>query len=344
MTAHPFLAAAAVTAAVAAALASAIHLALRRMTSAPGTPHRGPLPPLTGEERLLAEWLREHVSALAGAIGERHLERPRALEAASEWTASRLGAIGLVPTRETLTARGLPVANLIVEFPGHRRPEEIVLVGAHYDTVPGSPGADDNASGMAALIELARRFRAPGRSFERTLRLVAFVNEENPYSRTEASGSVIHARNCRRRGDRIVAMLSVESIGCYRTGPGTQRYPFPLALYYPGRGDFVAFVGNLRSHRLLRRAVEAFRTTTAFPCHGGALPGRLPGVGWSDHWSFWQEGYPAIMLTDTVPFRNPDYHGAGDLPGTLDYERTARVTLGLARTVEALLGGASDKR
>ena len=283
------------------------------------------------------------MTALAGTIGERHVERPGALEAASEWTASQLRAIGCAPTREMLTARGLPVANLVVEFPGTARRKEIVLVGAHYDTVPGSPGADDNASGVGALLELARRFHAGGR-FERTLRLVAFVNEENPYSRTEASGSVIHARNARRHGDRIVAMISVESIGCYRTARGTQRYPFPLARYYPGRGDFVAFVGNLRSHRLLRRAAAAFRAGTAFPCFGGALPGRLPGVGWSDHWSFWREGYPAIMLTDTVPFRNPDYHGAGDLPATLDYERTARVTMGLARTVEALLGGASDGR
>jgi hypothetical protein len=236
---------------------------------------------------------------------------------------------------EGYVVEGRTVRNLAAELPGASRPEEVVLVGAHYDSVDGSPGANDNASGVAALLEIARLLRETPPA--RTVRFVAFVNEEPPFFQTEAMGSRVHARAARGRGERIVAMLSLETLGYYTGEPGSQTFPTPLLRpFYPDRGDFVAFVGNLASRRLLRQAVAAFRRHAPFPCEGLSAPAWITGVDWSDQWSFWQEGYPALMVTDTALFRYPHYHGPGDLPGRLAYPQLARVTAGLAATVAAL--------
>src|SRR5262249_21271394 len=160
--------------------------------------------------------------------------------------------------------------------------------------------------------------------------------EEPPYFQTPAMGSAVYARRCRERGEKVVAMLGLETIGYYTDRPGSQRYPFPFGLFYPKTGDFVAFVGNTGSRALVHRAVAAFRAGAPFPSEGAAAPAALQGVGWSDHWSFWQEGYPAVMVTDTAPFRNPDYHTPRDVPDRLAYAPMARVVAGLVRVVEAL--------
>lgn len=211
----------------------------------------------------------------------------------------------------------------------------MVVVGAHYDTCYDTPGADDNATGVAALLELARALREV--ELRRTLRLVAFVAEEPPHFGTDDMGSRRYAALCRERGDRVVAMLCLETLGYYSSAPGSQRYPAPLDLLYPDTGDFVAFVGNLRSRGLVRRAIGAFREAAVAPSEGIAAPALLPGIAWSDHWSFWREGFPAVMVTDTAPFRNPNYHGGADLPGSLDLERLALVVLGLERVLRELV-------
>jgi Zn-dependent M28 family amino/carboxypeptidase len=212
---------------------------------------------------------------------------------------------------------------------------EIVVVGAHYDSVMGSPGANDNASGVAALLELAKEFCAAGP--RRTLRLVAFVNEEPPFFKTGEMGSLVYARAARAQGEKIVAMVSLETIGYYSEAEGSQEFPFPpLRLLYPTRGNFVAFVGNFASRRLLRRSLAAFREAGAFPAEGLVAPEWLVGVDWSDHWSFWRSGYPAIMITDTAPFRYQHYHSRADTPDKLDYGALARVTTGLREMVEVL--------
>ncbi len=209
-----------------------------------------------------------------------------------------------------------------------------MVVGAHYDSVAGTRGANDNASGTAAVLEVARLLA--GRDLARTVRFVAFVNEEPPYFKTEQMGSRVYARRSRERGERIVAMLSIETIGYYRDEPGTQKYPFPFSLFYPAEGNFIGFVGNLGSRSLVRRCVGSFRSHAAFPSEGAALPGWITGVDWSDHWSFWKEGYAAVMVTDTAPFRYPWYHDSADTADRLDYERTARVVAGIARVVADL--------
>lgn len=221
--------------------------------------------------------------------------------------------------------------NLDVTVPGTSRPSEIVLIGAHFDTFQGTPGADDNASGVAATIELARRFA--DRPQPRTLRFAFFVNEEPPAFQTQDMGSWVYAKKCKAEGEQIKAMLSLETIGYYTSQPRSQKYPPVLAAFYPDRGDFVAFVGNVSSRSLVKQSIASFRARNVFPSEGAALPEGVPGVGWSDHWAFWQEGYPAIMVTDTAPFRNPNYHNVGDRPDTLDYGAMARVVDGLEAVI-----------
>lgn len=302
------------------------------MTVMPGRSHSGPLPPLGAEGQEIRHRLERHVRRLGGEIGERHALRPEALQAAAAYLEEELRALGLEPAAQEFTAERVAVRNLEAEVPG--RSGDIVLVGAHYDSVLGASGADDNASGVAALLELARALGREPRG--RTLRFVFFVNEEPPWFMTEAMGSVRYARRARQRGERIAAMLSLETLGYYSDADGSQLYPWPLGWLYPSRGDFVGFVGNLGSRALVRRAIAAFRRSAAFPSEGVAAPALIPGIGWSDHSSFWQQGYPGVMATDTALYRYPAYHTLEDTPEKIDHERLARVVVGLVGVVRSL--------
>ena len=284
------------------------------------------------------EALRAHVEALAGAIGERNVFRPAALAAAAALVADVWRDQGWEVGAQTYELRGVACANLEVARRGVTRPDEIVLVGAHYDSVLGSPGADDNASGVAALFEISRAL-ALSPEPARTVRFVAFVNEEPPFFFTQAMGSHVYARAARARGDDIRAMLALETIGYYSEAAGSQHYPPFFRFFFPGRGDFVAFVSNLRSRRLLRRTVQAFRAGSDFPVECLATPGLVPGAAWSDHRSFWRQGYRALMVTDTAFYRYPHYHSPDDTPDKLDYGALARVAEGLANAVETLAAG-----
>ena len=281
--------------------------------------------------------LRRHVEALAGDIGERHVGRPRALHAAENFIAGELAALGYDVARQTYVAQGVDSSNLEATVPGASRASEIVLVGAHYDTVPGSPGADDNGSGVAGLIEIARALREARPA--RTVKLVAFVNEEPPFFYFGEMGSRVYARAARRRGDDIRVMLSLEMLGCYNDAAGSQEYPPLFGYFYPEAGNFIAFVSNLRSRRALREVVRAFKGGSDFPAEKLASPGIVPGVSWSDQLSFWREGYPGVMVTDTAFYRYRHYHQATDTPDRIDYARMAKVVEGLAKAVSTLAAG-----
>jgi Zn-dependent M28 family amino/carboxypeptidase len=282
----------------------------------------------------LAGRLRRHVERLAGEIGERHVLRPAALHAAERYIGEALRGLGHDVARLNYEAQGVDSANLEVTIAGGDRAGEIVLAGAHYDTVPGSPGADDNASGVAAILELARLLR--GSKPARTIRLVAFVNEEPPFFFWGEMGSKVYARAARRRGDDIRVMLSLEMLGCYSDEKGSQGYPPLLGHFYPAQGNYIAFVSNLRSRHALRNAFDAFRAASDFPAEKLAAPALVPGIAWSDQLSFWREGYPAAMVTDTAFHRYRHYHQPTDTPEKLDYERMAQVVEGLAGTLESL--------
>lgn len=284
-----------------------------------------------------AATLRRHVQALAGDIGERNVFRPRALQAARDFIEGEWRAQGYQVTPHVYETHGLACANLEVTRGGTGVPEEVLLVGAHYDSVIGSPGANDNASGVAALLEISRYLARA--ELARTVRFVAFVNEEPPFFPTGAMGSAVYARAARGRGDPIALMICLETLGCYTDAPGSQHYPPLLGLCYPDRGNFVAFVSNLRSRKALRRLVRAFRARSDFPAQWLASPAIIPGLGWSDHASFWRQGYRALMVTDTAFYRYPYYHTAADTPDRLDYAPLARVAGGLALAVAELAGG-----
>lgn len=276
----------------------------------------------------LAAHLTQHVATLAGEIGERNVYRRGTLDAAAAYIESVLVDSGHAVARQVHVARGVECANLEVVLPGRRWPDQSIVIGAHYDTVLRSPGADDNASAVAALLEIARLLKddAPGR----TLRLVAFVNEEPPFFFWGEMGSQVYARAARSRREYIRLMVSLEMLGYYRDEAGSQSYPPLFRHFHPDRGNFIAFVSNFRSRRAMRRAEQAFRAHSDFPLETTATFGWVPGVAWSDHLSFWRAGYPAFMCTDTAFFRNPHYHAAHDTPQTLDYRRLAQLTAGLA--------------
>lgn len=300
----------------------------------PGRSHNGPLPPLTAEQTALSGRLRADVELLAGKIGERNTLSYSSLVLAGEQIGARFQELGLPVRRESYRLEGREMANIEAELRGTAHPEEIVVLGAHYDSVPGSPGANDNASGVAALLQIARQLRKAKPA--RTLRFVAFVNEEPPFFLSGIMGSQVYARRARQRGDQVVAMLSLETIGYYSDRPGSQQYPAPFGSFYPDTGNFIGFVSDLGSRQLLRRAIGTFRQTTQFPSEGLAAPAGIPGIGWSDHWSFWQQGYRAIMITDTALYRYPHYHDRSDTPDKLDYDRMARVVQGIGRVAQEL--------
>jgi Zn-dependent M28 family amino/carboxypeptidase len=278
--------------------------------------------------------LRAHVRMLAETIGERNLWRYGALERAADYIFGNLAANGYVPRRQTYEISRLPVSNIDAALAGALRPAEILVVGAHYDTVTGCPGANDNATGVAAMLELARRFAGYPRP--RTIRFAAFVNEEPPFFKTEQMGSFVYARAAKERREQVIGMLSLETMGYYSEARGSQQYPAPIALLYPDVGNFIGFVSNIRSAPLLMKARRAFKRRTPFPLQSAALPDVIPGVGWSDQWAFWQAGYRAMMVTDTAPFRYPSYHTANDTPDKIDYDKLAHVVDGLEAVVDAL--------
>lgn len=306
----------------------------RVMLWMPGRSHRAPLPAITPAQAQFAGQLKTDVEALASEIGSRSAFYPRKLADAAVYLRTRLEEIGYSQITEYPVERGAVTPTFEVSLPGAARASEIIVIGAHYDVYQGTPGADDNASGCAGVLALARAFA--GKPQARTVRFVLFTNEEPPSFMQPTMGSWVYAKACRARSDNIVAMLSLETLGYYSAEPGSQKYPSPLSLFFPSVGDFVAFVSNVSSRELLRDCIGAFRNSAAFPSEGAALPEGVPGVGWSDHWAFWQEGYKAVMVTDTAMFRNPNYHLPTDTPETLDYERLARVIDGLKDVISTL--------
>jgi Zn-dependent M28 family amino/carboxypeptidase len=285
----------------------------------------------------LAGRLEARVRHLAVDIGPRHYRRPEALAAAARYIAEELAALGASAREQEFFVNDQRFVNLEVIVPAaaFAGPEPACLViGAHYDTVPSTPGADDNASGVAALLELVQQL---GRErLKRALRLVFFVNEEPPFFPDAGMGSAFYADTLAREHVDVHVMVSLEMLGYYSDGDSTQKYPPGLSLLYPDRGNFIGFVGNLSSRRRLREVKRAFVASTDFPCESLSAPEWTVVVGLSDHQSFWKHGYAGLMITDTAFMRNPHYHQSTDTPDTLDYERFARVTEGIVGAVKRL--------
>jgi Zn-dependent M28 family amino/carboxypeptidase len=317
------------------------------MVVMPGTSFDGAAPPLSDEESMLAARLAATINTLAVDIGERNVTRkPEALEMAASFLTRELEAIGFTVVLHPYEARHFRAAeaaeigdfasprrvvNLVAELRGTTRPTEIVVVGAHYDTAHYTPGADDNASGVAVNLELARALFQ--KKHPRTIRFVFFTNEEPPWFEGVHMGSEVYARECRARGDDVVAMIALETMAFFRSEPKTQHYPWPFSALYPSSGSFIGFVGDVASQGLVSDAVKQFRAVATIPSEGAALPADIEGIDWSDHGPFWRHDYRALMVTDTAPFRNPHYHEDTDLPGTLDVEKLTRTAVGLGHVL-----------
>lgn len=276
------------------------------------------------------------VEFLADEIGPRPYRSPKLLRRVAEKLASQFRALGYQIEEQPFYFRGEIYYNVVALPPagavGVRR--SLVVVGAHYDTVPGSPGADDNASGVAGLIELARLLAD---SPPPSVRLVAFGLEEPPVFRTRHMGSYAYAQRLRGERVKIKGMICLEMIGNFSDRPKSQSFPlFFMDSIYPETGNFIALVGNTRSRPWTKAVKAAFSKGTDLPVESLSAPFVVIGVDFSDHWSFYRHGYQAVMVTDTAFYRNPHYHRPSDLPRTLDYVRAAKVVDGVAAAVRAL--------
>lgn len=294
--------------------------------------------PLNEHERQLSQSLKRHVEQLSKSIGERNAARVWELASAADYLATELEDAGLSVDRQGYEVNGgsTLAINLGVEVRGAERGEEIIVVGAHYDSAPGTPGADDNASGTAAVLELARALRAS--KPDRTLRFVLFTNGEAPFLHTQEMGSSVYAKRLVERGEKVVAMLSVDSIGYYSTAPSSQSSSADLAKQFPPRGDFLAVVGDTRSERLVAQIVSSLIQYGSMPVQGTSGPAEAQAVSSSDQWAFWQMGFPAVMVTDTARLRSPHHHKQTDTVDKLDFERMARVVAALEGAIVELSG------
>jgi Zn-dependent M28 family amino/carboxypeptidase len=275
------------------------------MTSVPGRSHEGPLPPLTPEQVQLAMRLREHVTAIASS--PHNTVFPDELERSALYIEGVLAGIGYQVYRQSFRADKNEVRNIeaVIEPTAAARDAPSLVIGAHYDSYFHAPGANDNGTGVAGVLELARLLAdLRGRSSMR-IRLLLFVNEEPPYFKTEHMGSLVYAKRVKQSGEPVLGMFSLETIGFYSDEAHSQRYPPPLGLLYPTTGNFVAFVGLTSSRAFVRRTVGAFRAVAPFPSVGGTAPGNYPGhrlVG------------PLVVRAGRHPRRHDHRHGVVSVP------------------------------
>lgn len=281
--------------------------------------------------------LLSHLEHLSLAIGERNLNNSGSLEAAAQYIFDQFASTGLKTLRHEFTFEGHKFANIEAILPGVNLENtlETIVIGAHYDSVPGSPGANDNGTGVAAILALANILK--NSQAQRSIRFVAFANEESPYFNGEGMGSLNFARACKSTNEKVIAMYSLETMGYFSNEAGSQSYP-PGVSGYPSCGNFIAFVANLASAPLLEKTKKIFQEQSSFPFQTIAAPENTPGVSLSDHMSFWQMDYAAIMVTDTAPFRYPYYHTAQDTPDKIDLDIFPELVDNLGKTFAALAG------
>jgi Zn-dependent M28 family amino/carboxypeptidase len=298
----------------------------------PGVSYKGPSEPASPLEKTTEANLAKHIKILAGDIGQRN--RLSSLKKARDYIADTMSGYGYKIERQDYSVGETTFANLQAELPGRTDPSEIILVGAHYDSVCGSPGANDNGSGVATVLELARQ--NAGKLNARTIRFVFFGSEEPPFFSSSDMGSYHCAERCFQRKENIKGLLVMETLGYYTDKPGTQTYPCKFVPGYPTTGNFICFVGNMDSRPLIEKCVAIFRKTCNFPSEGVAAPNWVNGVDWSDQYWFWKRNYPALMITDTALYRYPYYHSLQDTPDKINYPCFARVVAGLSNVLHGI--------
>jgi hypothetical protein len=306
------------------------------LTAVPGVSHQGALPPAADAEKTTAARLLTHLRAVASR--PHNIEHYDELEKAARYIEDQLKTLGYQPVPQVYEVEGRAVRNIevVIEPAAASANTGTIVLGAHYDSYDDAPGANDNGSGTAAVLELARLLSDLRNKSTARIRLVLFVNEEPPYFQTPDMGSYRYAKLLAERREPVIGMISLETLGCFLDYPGSQHYPPPLGLLYPSKGDFVAFVAMTGSRDLMQALIGSFRKHTRFPSVGGVAPGFVPGIDWSDHWAFEEFRYPAVMITDTAYFRYPHYHKTTDTPDKVDVDKLARITHGIERVVREM--------
>jgi hypothetical protein len=296
---------------------------------------------LSGEEyRMIdlqetAERLQQHLSMLTVTIGERSIYRPGNLEKARLYIESFHRDLGLKVESQMYRYGDLEVGNVVAQIDLAESPSRLFLLGAHYDSVAGTVGADDNAAAIAVQLEVARALRdLVGRSnSDVSVKIVSFVLEEPPTFATRHMGSKVYARKARKDREKIDGMICLEMVGYFCDQPGCQSYPFPLMfMNYPKEGNFIGIVGNSNSRDLTRSLEQAFRRNPGLPVVTLTVPLNgwiLPSVRLSDHSAFWDESFKAVMVTDSAFYRNPHYHLSSDTMDKLDFRRMAELVASL---------------
>jgi Zn-dependent M28 family amino/carboxypeptidase len=280
-----------------------------------------------------ADYLQQVVGRLAGEIGARTYRDLDRLEGAAHYISEQFASFGYQVTRQPFVFGGHTYHNIIAERTGSTLPEALLIVGAHYDSVSTTPGADDNASGVAGVLGLARALT--GTQLAKTVRFVAFALEEWPVYRSSNMASYHYAQSLKENNEKVEGMICLEMIGYFCDREGCQRYPFPfMNRIFPKTGNFVSMVGNMRSKSFTEGMAKSFRQGTTLPVVTLNAPAIVIGIDFSDHWSFGKFGYEALMVTDTAFYRNPHYHAPTDLPDTLDYARMSKVVEGLTAAIE----------
>jgi Zn-dependent M28 family amino/carboxypeptidase len=314
-------------------LAGLTAMLLQFVAGAPGSSFHGAVAGLTEDEMDVSQRLRDHVETLSHTIGDRGSLQTVALDNAADMIVHELKHAGYTAAEQRFQAGGVAMSNITCDVPGTRS-SEIVILCAHYDSPPRSSGADDNASGCAALLEIARRLASS--VFERTLRFYFFAGSEGALAGTESMGSRVAAKASRDAHERVVAVLSLDTLGYYSEEPGSQSRPFPLTPCYPSQGDFLTFVSDFASRDLMQTCVADFRSSTQLPAEAACLPAWIPGLSSGDHGSYWKEGFKAVLVTDTASLRNPNYGKMGDTYDRLDFRRLTRAVLGLTHVTQTL--------
>ena len=281
--------------------------------------------------------LKSHVIFLSEKIGERNYLDTEKLDKAADYIEEKFHSYKCDVKRQSFKAENKTYYNIEAEVKGTSDKDKIIVIGAHYDTVIGTPGADDNASGVAGILELCRL--TSEKPLPLTVRFVAFALEEPPFFRTRNMGSYVYAESLKKDSANVKGMIALEMLGYFCDKKGCQYYPLPFfRWFYPDRGNFLAFVGNIRSRQFTLKMKKAFQKSSSLPVESLNTISLVPGVDLSDHLSFWRFGYPAFMITDTAFYRNPHYHGYGDRADTLDYKRMAEFVRGFFKAVEVVMG------
>lgn len=303
-----------------------LSLALYSLINMPGNSYSGSVKGLTSDEKSIQTRLTDNVSYLSETIGARSLSVKDSLDKSKTYLHEEITKIGYSFKDLSFKVKNIKVYNIEVTKEGHT--DDTIIIGAHYDTCYYGPGANDNGTGVAAVLELLRHFK--NKELIHSFHFVFFVNEEPPYFLGDQMGSIVYSKHMKSQNIKVKAMLSLETIGYFSDEKGSQKYPIDaMKLAYPSEGNFIAFVGNISSGPLVRKSIDIFRNLVDFPSEGLSAPKSVPGVGWSDHSSFWNQGYPAIMITDTAPFRYPHYHESTDTVDKLNLSSYTKVVQGI---------------